>query len=185
MSIDLSPFWESSFAVQVHIVTALLALVIGTFVFARRKGTWLHRQMGKVWVVAMALVALSSLFIHELPGWTLFSPLHALSFWTLACLIFAIVMIRRGNVRAHEYTMMGLFAGGLVVAGLLTLSRDLVMYKIFMKPNGWSFLPAMRDMPGGVIGIVFASAIAVFVLILLLDVIKGSQRPVVRSREKG
>lgn len=33
----------------------------------------------------------------------------------------AVYFVRKGDIRAHRYTMLGLYAGGLVLAGMFTL----------------------------------------------------------------
>jgi len=108
--------------IALHIAAAVLALVLGVVVLARKKGTRSHRLLGRVWVGAMIAVALSSFWIFELrdgagPSW-----IHALSVWTLVSLALAVWFIRRGNVRAHQGFMVGTFAG-LTIAGLLAGGR--------------------------------------------------------------
>lgn len=164
MTFNLQPFWEVGFATQIHVVCALAALFIGCFIFFRRKGTSVHKSFGKVWVALMFVVAVSSFFIHGLKTWGLFSPIHLLSVFTLGSLFWAIRSVRMGNIRAHKQTMIGLFAGGLVVAGLLTLSRGLLMHKIFLASEAGSYVPAPVEWPGGVFGFVFSIFVIVFVL---------------------
>ena len=109
--------------VALHLAAALLALVAGGLVMARRKGTPLHRMLGWSFVATMALAALSSAFIRasHLPGIAGFTPIHALTVLTLVGLPRAIWQIRRGNVVGHRRTMKGLFIGGCIVAGVFTL----------------------------------------------------------------
>src|SRR3546814_9115798 len=65
----------------------------------------------------MATAALSSLFIRTIhPGQ--FSPIHILSVVTLLALPWGIYAIRTGRVQRHRWTMIGLFTGGLVLAGI-------------------------------------------------------------------
>lgn len=163
MSFDLQPFWEASLAVQIHVVTALIALFVGIYVFSRRKGTKLHRNLGKFWVVMMALVAFSSLFIHQLKIWGPFSPIHLLSIFVLGSLIHAIWMARIGRIVEHKRIMVGLFSGGLILAGLLTLGRDLLMHRIFFADGG-GFLPSPQDLPGGTVMFALVGAAIIYVI---------------------
>ncbi len=163
MSFDLQPFWEASLAVQIHVVTALIALFVGIYVFSRRKGTKLHRNLGKFWVVMMAVVALSSLFIHQLKIWGLFSPIHLLSIFVLGSLVNSIWMARTGNIVAHKRIMVGLFSGGLILAGLLTFGRDLLMHRIFFASGG-GFLPSPQDLPGGAVTFALVGATVIYVI---------------------
>ena len=75
-------------AIAVHVVAAVLALGLGAWVLAARKGTRSHRLAGRGWAVAMAVTAASSFFIAPriLPVATplgSFGPIHLLSAFTL------------------------------------------------------------------------------------------------------
>ena len=109
--------------VALHLAAALLALVAGGFVMARRKGTPLHLLMGWSFVLLMAVAALSSAFIRDthLPNIAGYTPIHVLTALTLVALPRGLWQIRRGDVRGHRQTMKALFVGGCLVAGLFTL----------------------------------------------------------------
>jgi uncharacterized membrane protein len=92
----LQPLLESSLAIQIHTVSAIMAFVIGGLVLFRRKGDRLHRQGGRVWVALMVLVCISSFFIHTLQVVGIWSPIHILSVTTLIALFGAIRSARRG-----------------------------------------------------------------------------------------
>jgi uncharacterized membrane protein len=116
--------------IQLHIAGAVTAFVIGSVLLAGVKGTGLHKRLGWTWVIAMALTAISSLFIKVIhPGH--FSFIHLLSGWTLIALPMAIFAIRRKNIRLHRRAMTGMFVGGLVVAGLFTFLPGRLMYQVF------------------------------------------------------
>ena len=55
-------------AIQVHLILALAALVLGPFALYARKGSPRHRWAGRLWVAAMLGVALSALFIRTADG---------------------------------------------------------------------------------------------------------------------
>ena len=76
---SLTPLFDAPVAVQVHAAAALAALLLGALVLFRRKGTPLHRAMGRVWVVLMLVAATSSLFINEIRLIGPFSPIHIFS----------------------------------------------------------------------------------------------------------
>jgi uncharacterized membrane protein len=109
--------------IALHLAAALLALVAGGLVMARRKGTPLHRVLGWSFVGTLGLAALSSAFIRDthLPNIAGFTPIHVFTVLVLVGLPRAIWQIRRGNVVGHRRTMQGLFIGGCVVAGVFTL----------------------------------------------------------------
>lgn len=115
-----APLAAAGPAILIHLASTLAALALGIVMLVRRKGTVSHKKLGWSWVLLMAIAAGSSFFITGLdPG--RFSPIHILSVITLLALPWAIYAIRRRNVRSHRWTMISIFAGGLVVAGIFTL----------------------------------------------------------------
>ncbi|MES2718857.1 MAG: DUF2306 domain-containing protein [Pseudomonadota bacterium] len=106
-----------------HLATALAALLIGTLVMLRRKGTASHRAWGWAWVVLMGGAAVSSAFIRDygMPNIAGVTPIHALTAMVAIHLPRGIWFIRQGNVLAHRKTMRNLFIGGCIVAGVFTL----------------------------------------------------------------
>ena len=115
-----------------HALAALLALALGALQLARPKGGAAHRALGWLWIGLMAYVAGSSLWISEIQLWGRFSPIHLLSVWTLGSLVFAVAMVRLGNIKAHRKTMQSLFFLALVVTGLFTLMPGRVMHTIII-----------------------------------------------------
>lgn len=53
---------------MVHLLAAFLATVTGTLVLGMRKGTRKHKQVGYVYVFAMAVLNVTALFIYTLNG---------------------------------------------------------------------------------------------------------------------
>ena len=99
--------------IGIHLAAAFLALIMGSAMLVRTKGTSSHKLLGRTWVALMLVVAISSFWIRR-DG---FSWIHLLSIWTLISLACAVWFIRRGNVRAHQGFMVGTFLG-LVGAGI-------------------------------------------------------------------
>src|SRR5690606_28875674 len=89
-------------AIQIHAGAAILSFLLGTLVLLLKKGTRLHKAMGRVWVGLMVVVALSSFLITEVRMFGPYSFIHALSIFTLVGLVQAIRAIRRGDVKAHR-----------------------------------------------------------------------------------
>ena len=114
---NLAPFLSHSFAVQFHLVAALLAFGIGAVQLARPKGTPAHRVRGYTWVVLIVAVAISSFWITGLAGQGRFSLIHLLSIFTLATLGLAMWAIHTGRVQTHRFSMIGVYTGGLIGAG--------------------------------------------------------------------
>lgn len=107
----MSPF------IAVHLALSVLALVLGIVVLVRRKGTPSHKLMGRVWVGAIFVVALSSFWIREINPDGGFSAIHILSIWTLIAVSVGLWAIRTGRRRTHMGFMIGTFSG-LVIAGI-------------------------------------------------------------------
>lgn len=129
-----APDWallaRQPWVIQLHIAAALTALLLGTVQLVGIKGTGLHRLIGWSWVVAMATVAISSLFIRQInPG--SFSWIHLLSGWTLIALPMALFAVRRGRIGSHASGMTWTFVAGLIVAGAFTFLPGRLMWKVF------------------------------------------------------
>lgn len=128
---DLALLAAAPLVIQLHIAGAVTAFVIGSVLLAGVKGTGLHKRLGWIWVAAMALTAISSLFIKVInPGH--FSFIHLISGWTLIALPMGIFAIKRRDVRRHRRTMTGMFVGGLVIAGLFTFLPGRLMWHVFL-----------------------------------------------------
>jgi uncharacterized membrane protein len=112
----LTPILNASPIIQLHIATALIAIALGPVVLLRKKGTPLHKLFGRLWVLDMLAVAISSFWIKSNGQ---FSWIHLLSLWIALSLPAAVVFIRLGNVRVHQRIMVGGYIG-LVVAGVFT-----------------------------------------------------------------
>lgn len=102
--------------IELHIIAALVAVVLGVVQFASRKGTRRHRVVGRVWFLAMAVVCATSLGIYEVNDGKP-SPIHILTAVTVFFMIRAIVAARKGNIRRHKRALIGCYAG-LIIAGL-------------------------------------------------------------------
>lgn len=131
---DLEPFERAPLIIQVHVISACVALLIGTVIFLRGKGDFVHRMTGRAWVFLMAMVAGSGLFIFELRLIGPFSPVHLLSVLTLIWLFQAITAVRRGQVQRHLKIMRGIYFGGLMLAGAFTLLPGRLSYRVLVEP---------------------------------------------------
>ncbi|RQP26773.1 DUF2306 domain-containing protein [Albitalea terrae] len=121
--------------IALHLGAAMLALVVGGVVMARRKGTINHKRLGWFWVALMTAVAVTSVFIrdHGMPNIAGYTPIHALTLFALVSLPRGIHHIRQGNVAAHRGLMKGLFIGGCIVAGLFTLVPGRILGDLLWK----------------------------------------------------
>ena len=128
--LSLDPILTASLAIQIHVVAALSAFIIGVVLLLAPKGMRFHKTLGGTWVIAMTVTAVSSFFITGLMGRAL-SPIHALSAWTMIGLPFGIAAIRRRDIRQHRHSMTGMFVGGIVIAGLFSFLPGRLMWDVF------------------------------------------------------
>jgi uncharacterized membrane protein len=125
---SLAPILAAGAAVQIHLASVVVAFVIGTWLMVRPKGTPTHKALGRVYVALMLASAISTFWIRGL-GQGSPSFLHLLSIFVLVALPYAIVMARLGRVRAHRHTMIGVYVGGIWIAGLLTLLPGRLLHR--------------------------------------------------------
>ncbi|WP_426443003.1 DUF2306 domain-containing protein [Bradyrhizobium genosp. P] len=127
---SLAPLLDAAPAIPLHAFAAMAAFVLGTVQLAAPKGTLPHRTLGWIWVILMLFVALSSFWIHQIRLLGPWSPIHLLSIFTLVMLVLGITAARRHDVRTHKFTMIGIFFGALVIAGLFTFVPGRIMHTV-------------------------------------------------------
>lgn len=115
--VDMSPLLEASLQIQIHVAFAVISIPLGAFVVLRRRRDRLHRACGYGWTGAMAMVALSSFWIHDFPVIGPFSPIHLFAVWTLWSLWIGIRHAVNGRSYAHSQVFRSLYWYGLLVAG--------------------------------------------------------------------
>lgn len=133
---DLTPLLASGTAIQLHVAAALLATVLGGVVFALEKGTRLHKGLGRLWVGAMAVTALSSFFITEIRMVGPYSVLHALSVLTLGFLVTGIYLARTGRIASHRQTMASTYVLALILTGGFTLLPGRRLHAVVFSDGG-------------------------------------------------
>lgn len=127
---SLDPLLAAKPAIVLHAFAAMAAFLLGTLQLLRPKGTSSHRVFGWAWVVLMAVVALSSFWIHDLRQIGPFSFIHGLSIFALVALPFAVGHARKHDVAAHRKSMIQIYVGALVIAGTLAFLPGRVMHAV-------------------------------------------------------
>jgi uncharacterized membrane protein len=127
---SLAPLLDASPVIQVHAFAAFAAFGLGLVQFAAPKGTLPHRTIGWIWVVLLAVIAISSFWIHEIRMWGPFSPIHLISIFVLIMLPRAVWAAQRHRVPAHKKGMTGIFFGALVIAGAFTFWPGRIMHAV-------------------------------------------------------
>ena len=131
----LAPLLGAPIAIQIHALAAIAAFALGLLQLALPKGTFPHRTMGWIWVLLMLIVVLSSFLIHQIRVWGLWSPIHLLSIFTLVTLPLGVRHARRGRVANHQWAMLSLFVGGLLIAGAFTFVPGRIMHAVAFGPG--------------------------------------------------
>lgn len=127
------PILSASLAIQLHLLAAIPAVLVGPVALWRRRRDRWHRATGYVWVTSMALLAVTGLAIPSV-GFALvgpfglgpfglgpFGPIHLLCFATFWGIAKGVAHARSGRTAAHRATMRGMYFGALALAGLFTL----------------------------------------------------------------
>ena len=127
---SLAPLLDAAAAIPLHAFAAMAALVLGIVQFTAPKGTLPHRTLGWIWVGLMTTVAASSFWIHEIRLLGPWSPIHLLSIMVLILLPIAVISARRHQVSAHRKIVIGIFSGGLLIAGLFTFLPRRIMHAV-------------------------------------------------------
>jgi uncharacterized membrane protein len=131
---SLAPLLSAAPEIQVHAFAAMSAFALGIVQLAAPKRTLPHRTLGWIWVALMLVISASSFLIHGIRMWGPWSPIHILSVFTPIMLAVAVVAARSHRVRTHKITMMSVFAGALVLAGLFTLVPGRIMHTALFGP---------------------------------------------------
>jgi uncharacterized membrane protein len=135
---NLAPILDAPLAIQLHVATVVPAAVIGPYMFWAKKGTPIHRLVGKIWLGLMVVAALSSFFIHEINMFMGFSPIHLISIYVVFGAWLAISSARAHRIAAHKRQVVGLYLGGIVGAGAFTLLPGRIMNKVVLTyPESW------------------------------------------------
>jgi uncharacterized membrane protein len=130
---NLNPIAEAPFAVKIHLATVIPAFVLGTWlIFLSRKGSRWHRGVGAAYLALMTVTATAAIFIRQLrPG--SFSWLHLFVVLTYYSVFAALWTLRKKNIAGHQRAMVGLYVGGLLIAGGLTLLPGRMMYRLLFE----------------------------------------------------
>ena len=115
-----------------HLATVVPAFAIGTFQLIRRKGTPSHKLLGKIYMLLMLATAFITLAMPAAVGPRFldhFGFIHAFSFLTLFNVPTAYIAARHGNIKAHRGAMLGLYIGGILVAGAFAFSPGRMLHE--------------------------------------------------------
>jgi uncharacterized membrane protein len=106
--------------VYIHLAALLPAILIGTYLMLARKGSPVHKSLGKVYMVLMGFTGVWTLFMPSAepdPLFHHFGWLHLLSGLTIWAVPTAWKAARTGDIRGHKSAMIQLYVGGILIAG--------------------------------------------------------------------
>lgn len=106
-----------------HLLTIIVALALTPFMLLRRRGDRTHRVLGTVWMAAMFLTAVLSLFVQVIrPGH--FTWIHLLSALMIVAVPRAYWAARRHRIETHRRIVRAIVIGALLIAGFFTFPFD-------------------------------------------------------------
>lgn len=123
-----------------HLAIVLPAFVIGTFLLSWRKGSPLHKMLGRIYLLLMIATGLLTLLIPAQVGPSFlghFGFIHSFSLLTLYSVPAAYFAARRGDIKAHRANMIGLYVGGILIAGAFAFAPGRLL-------NDWLFGPTVH-----------------------------------------
>ena len=135
---NLDPLLNASPQIQIHAYTAITALVLGIVQLVAPKGTLPHKQLGVVWLGLMIVTTISAYFIQHPVGpgdpfWARFSWIHLfiiLNTWGISSGVALLLFGGPERLKYHAKPFIGMFFGGLVVAGVLSFIPGRIMHAV-------------------------------------------------------
>jgi uncharacterized membrane protein len=120
-----------------HLATIVPAFLIGTFLLLRRKGTPTHKTLGRFYIPLMITTGLTTLLMPAQIGPRIlghFGFIHTFSLLALYSAPAAYLAARRGNVKAHRRNMIGLYVGGILIAGAFAFTPGRMLHDRLFGP---------------------------------------------------
>ncbi len=127
---NLEPLLSAPLAIQLHVATVVPAFFSGTIQMVLPKGTLIHRLNGYLFMTLMVATAIMAFFIHGSYG-ARFSFIHLFIPLTLFSVPSGLLAARRGDVKGHRNSMIGLYVGALLIAGTLAFAPGRIMNQLF------------------------------------------------------
>ncbi|MGB3167334.1 MAG: DUF2306 domain-containing protein [Alteraurantiacibacter sp.] len=105
--------------VIIHVATVLPAIPLGGYLLLAKKGTILHKQLGKVWLLLMLATATSAIFIQSSGG---FSFIHAFVPITFHAAWKTVATARRGDIAGHKKHLVVTYLTALMIPGIVAFA---------------------------------------------------------------
>jgi uncharacterized membrane protein len=107
-----------------HLATVVPAFFVGTYLLANRKGTPVHRTLGKLFMGLMLGTAFISLFMSAGGGSRILGHFGFNHLFVIPVAFFiprAYFAARRGDIRTHKGSVIGVYVGALLIAGAVAI----------------------------------------------------------------
>ncbi|MBP0438821.1 DUF2306 domain-containing protein [Tianweitania sediminis] len=132
---SLQPLLDAPLATQLHVACAISAFLLGSVVVFKQKGGAVHRILGRIWVLLMLGVSVTSFFISDLEVIGPFSPIHLLSVYTIFGLVMGVRAAKQRRLAVHRGFMVSTYVGALIIAGAFTLMPGRRMHEVVFGPD--------------------------------------------------
>jgi uncharacterized membrane protein len=116
----------------IHLATVFLASILGALLLFKKKGTASHRRVGKYYMMLMLTTAVVALFMPAQVGPAFlghFGFIHLFCVLVLYSVPAAYFAVRNGNIAKHKFNMIGVYVGGILIAGTFTLMPGRLLHK--------------------------------------------------------
>lgn len=117
-----------------HLATVIPCVFIGGFLLLIKKGTKIHKYLGRVYMVLMLITAVITLFMPAKVGGSVlnhFGWIHLFSFLTIYTIPTAYLAIKKGKVKTHKRKMILLYLGAILIAGAFTFTPGRYLHEVF------------------------------------------------------
>ena len=123
-----------SVLMYVHLVTVVPCIFLGAYGLLAKKGTPIHRTLGKVYMILMLFTALITLWMPADVGGRFlnhFGWIHLFSFLTIWTVPTAYLAVKKGKIKSHQRKMVLLYIGAIGIAGGFTLAPGRFLHELF------------------------------------------------------
>ena len=134
---SLDPLLEAPWVVQLHALSAMAAFALGVVQFLAPKGMLPHKTLGALWILLMAVIAASSVFIRPalfpgLPFLQWFTWIHLFTLLTIYGMLGGLAYLLRGgaSLKRHSGPFASIFVGGLIIAGAFAFMPGRIMHDV-------------------------------------------------------
>jgi uncharacterized membrane protein len=133
---------EAPLIIQLHVASALPAILIGPFAIFMKTSWRLHKIVGFSWIVAMASLCITGLLI---PSYNLavighLGPIHLFCFWGLSGIFNGVRYARLGRIAEHRMTLKWTWFGAMGAASLANFLPGRTINRMFFETTpdtGW------------------------------------------------